>query len=70
VIVLINIFYLFCVVFMSSVRELNCHTVYIYVLRSWNSSVGIATGYELNGRGFIPDRGKRFFSTPLCPYRF
>jgi hypothetical protein len=29
VMVLINIFYLFCVVFMAPVRELNCHTVYV-----------------------------------------
>jgi hypothetical protein len=28
VMVLINIFYLFCVVFMASVQGLNCHTVY------------------------------------------
>jgi hypothetical protein len=30
--VLINIFYLFCVVFMASVRELNCHTLYLNVV--------------------------------------
>jgi hypothetical protein len=28
-----------------------------------DSSVGIATGYELQGRGSISDNGKRFFST-------
>jgi hypothetical protein len=28
VMVLIHFFYIFCVVFMVSVRELNCHTVY------------------------------------------
>jgi hypothetical protein len=27
------------------------------------SSVGIATGYELEGRGYIPGRGKRYFCT-------
>jgi hypothetical protein len=27
-------------------------------------SVGIATSYELDGRGSIPGKGKRFFSTP------
>jgi hypothetical protein len=25
-------FYLFCVVFMASVRELNCHTVYFLII--------------------------------------
>jgi hypothetical protein len=32
-----------------------------------NSSVGIATGYRLDGRGSIPGRGKGFFSTPQRP---
>jgi hypothetical protein len=32
--------------------------------RSLESSVGIATGYGLDGRGLIPGRGKRFFSIP------
>jgi hypothetical protein len=27
---------------------------------SWDSSVGIVTGYSLNGQGLIPGRGKRF----------
>jgi hypothetical protein len=31
--------------------------------------VGIATGYELDGWGSIPDRGKRFFPTPQRPGR-
>jgi hypothetical protein len=33
---------------------------------TWNrdSSVGIAMGYGLDGRGLIPGKGKRFFSTP------
>jgi hypothetical protein len=35
--------------------------------RSRDSSVGIATGYWLDGQGSIPGRGKRFFSTPQRP---
>jgi hypothetical protein len=32
----------------------------------WNqdSSVGIVTGYRLDSQGLIPDRGKKFFSSP------
>jgi hypothetical protein len=29
-------------------------------MRSWDSSVGIAMGYGLGGRGSIPGKGKRF----------
>jgi hypothetical protein len=29
-----------------------------------DSSVGIATDYWLDGRGSIPNKGKRFFSFP------
>jgi hypothetical protein len=37
-------------------------------LAGWDSSVGIATGYELNGRGSIPDKGLGLFSsTPQHP---
>jgi hypothetical protein len=32
-----------------------------------NSSVGIATGYVLEGRAPIPGGYKRFFSTPRRP---
>jgi hypothetical protein len=32
-------------------------------------SVGIATGYGLDDRSSVPDRGKRFFSTPQRPDR-
>jgi hypothetical protein len=31
---------------------------------SRDSSVGIATGYGLDGRGSIPGKGKKFFSSP------
>jgi hypothetical protein len=37
--------------------------------KNWDISVGIATGYGPDGRGLIPDRGKRFFSTPQRPNR-
>jgi hypothetical protein len=41
-------------------------------LRSRDSSVGIAAGYRLDGRGSVPDRGKIFVystatSSPLGP---
>jgi hypothetical protein len=29
-------------------------------VKSWDSSVGIATGCDLDGQGLIPDRGKIF----------
>jgi hypothetical protein len=35
--------------------------------RSQNSSVGMATGYRLNGRVLIPGRGKIFFFFPQLP---
>jgi flagellar basal body-associated protein FliL len=38
--------------------------VVVIICRSRNSSVGIITGYELDGLSAIPDRGKGFFSTP------
>jgi hypothetical protein len=34
-----------------------------------DNSVGIATGYGLDDRGSIPERGKRYFSTPHRPHR-
>jgi hypothetical protein len=34
---------------------------------SWDSSVGIAKGYVLDGRGSIPGRSKRFLSAPQHP---
>jgi hypothetical protein len=42
--------------------------IYFYSFSSRNSSGGIATGYRLDGRGSIPDRGKIFlFSTAFRP---
>jgi hypothetical protein len=37
--------------------------------KSWDSSVCIATGYGLDGRGSIPGKGKKSFSNPLHPDR-
>jgi hypothetical protein len=34
--------------------------------KSQNRPDGIATGYVLDGRGSIPDSGKRFFAIPQC----
>jgi hypothetical protein len=36
-------------------------------VRSWDSSVGIVTGYKLDVLGSVPSRGKRFLSTPQHP---
>jgi hypothetical protein len=36
-------------------------------LGSRDSSVGIATGYRLDGQGYIPGREKKSFSTPQHP---
>jgi hypothetical protein len=36
---------------------------------SRDASVGIVTGYRLDGRGSIPGRGKIFFSSPQRPDR-
>jgi hypothetical protein len=45
------------------------HYSFIVYLRSRGSSVGIATGYGLDGRSSIPARGKRFFPSPQRPQR-
>jgi hypothetical protein len=34
---------------------------------SWDSAVGIVTGYGLDSLGLIPGRSKRFFSAPQRP---
>jgi hypothetical protein len=36
--------------------------VIICLIGSWDSPVGIATGYGLDDQGNIPDRGKRLLS--------
>jgi hypothetical protein len=48
-----------------------CSNVIIAVLHIEDVQCFIqsATGYELNDRGSIPGRDKRFFSSPQCPYR-
>jgi hypothetical protein len=44
--------------------------IVLYILiREPESSIGITPGYELDGRGSIPGRGKRFVSTPPRPDR-
>jgi hypothetical protein len=44
---------------------------HLYIcLEDRDSSVGIAKGYGLNGRGSISGRDKRFFSTPQPTDRF
>jgi hypothetical protein len=43
------------------------HVLFLKVLHSRDSSIGIAMGYGLDRRGSIPDSGKRFFSTPQHP---
>jgi hypothetical protein len=40
-----------------------CERESIYNNKRVDNLVGIATGYGLDGRGSIPGRGKRFFST-------
>jgi hypothetical protein len=39
-----------------------------HLRRNRDSSVGTATGYELDGMGTIPGRGNQFFSSPQGPY--
>jgi hypothetical protein len=54
------------------------HTyIYIYIYQrvrmvievkyNWDSSVGMANGYGLDVRDWIPGRRKKCFSTPQCP---
>jgi hypothetical protein len=63
--------------FMYTNREISCYktpkihyvTTRTVSCRSRDSSVGIPTGYGLDGWGSLPGRGKRFFSTPQSPDR-
>jgi hypothetical protein len=46
--------------------EIKCNTIlytrFVYLFcKIRNSSIGIATGYGLDGRGSIPGRGREFF---------
>jgi hypothetical protein len=53
-----------CILFINERKELefmSCKS------REAVSLVGIATGCGLDSQDLIPDRGKRFFSTPKCP---
>jgi hypothetical protein len=45
-------------------------TYYLGSAANIRSSVGVATGYELDGWGSIRGRGKSFFFTPQRPDRF
>jgi hypothetical protein len=45
---------------------LNIHDISILNV-SQDTSDSIATGYGLDGRGSIPGKGKKFFSTPQRP---
>jgi hypothetical protein len=47
-----------------SYRRRSVSVYYLYERRQ-DSSVGIATGYELHDGGSIPGRGKRFFFSPV-----
>jgi hypothetical protein len=38
-------------------------------MRSWDSSVGVAMGYGLDGHGSMPGSGKKFCSSPHFPER-
>jgi hypothetical protein len=54
---------------MFKVKVVDIDEIYIYVSGrgSRNSSVCIATGYGLDGRGSIHDSGKKFFYTSQRP---
>jgi hypothetical protein len=43
--------------------------IYYYYYGNLDNIVCAATAYELDGRGSIPGRGKRFFCTPQRPDR-
>jgi hypothetical protein len=49
-------------------QHLSCYPIFIIthinmIAESWDSSVGIATDYRLNGWGLIPGMGKIFLSS-------
>jgi hypothetical protein len=57
----------------KGIVELLCLSIHVFYFSenvtgcSRVNSVGMATDYGLDGRGLIPGRGKRFFSSPQCP---
>jgi hypothetical protein len=53
---------------MRSWRHL-CKSNYLAPNIIYMSGAGVAAGYGLDGRGYIPDKGKWFLSTPQPPYR-
>jgi hypothetical protein len=52
-----------------SYSQISCKLIFLrHIYRRWDSSVGIAMGYRLNGRGSITGRVKIFlFSTASRP---
>jgi hypothetical protein len=52
------------ITFLSPTQKNEVKIKNFIVLRSRDSSVGIATGYELDGWGSIPRKPKRFFYSP------
>jgi hypothetical protein len=40
---------------------------FVTALERQDSLVGTAKGYRLDGQGLMPGRGRKFFSSPLCP---
>jgi hypothetical protein len=64
----IGLIYMICSRYRTN-HELNWRDICIFriLIRSRDGSVGIAADYRLDDRGWIPDKGKRFFSTPQRP---
>jgi hypothetical protein len=40
---------------------------FVTALERQGSLVSTAKDYRLDGHGLIPGRGRKFFSSPLCP---
>jgi hypothetical protein len=49
----------------TEVPEMPVVSLKVAFLQDFYSAVSIVTGYKLDGRGLIPGRGKRFFSSPV-----
>jgi hypothetical protein len=47
------------------IKFLTALTYILHFSESWNGSVVIATGYELNGQGLTPSKGKIFLSSTV-----
>jgi hypothetical protein len=66
----ILLFFLFYFCPLSPLPSFMKFTYNLFKDRKRDSSVGIATSYGLEGRGSVPGRNKRFFSSPQRPDRF